>query len=172
MITNLLISHESMLKHTLIRQPNMRLFDLMALVRNIFSQLSAQNITSLVNNSKTMETIERERAPAGHMANDSSGTGILSILDYSDNRIQEIMHDARQQFQQNYFTRGYAQGNREGHVESSSAKCRCEAETQSVHSGNLGSLSLEAGDAGRHSYSLSSSHTENLCQAHRKGRCW
>ena len=40
------------------------------------------------------------------MSDYSSGTGILSILDYSDNRIQEIMHDARQQFQQNYFGGG------------------------------------------------------------------
>ena len=42
MITNLLMSHESILKHTLIRQPNMRLFDLMALVRNIFAQLTVE----------------------------------------------------------------------------------------------------------------------------------
>ena len=80
MITNLLMSHESMLKHTLIRQPNMRLFDLMALVRNIFAQLTVQNITSLVNNSKTMAAIERDSVSAGHMSDYSSGTGILSIL--------------------------------------------------------------------------------------------
>ena len=115
-----------------------------------------------------MAAIERDSVSAGHMSDYSSGTGILSILDYSDNRIQVCMMRDNSSVE---LLTGICSRNREGHVESSSAKCRCEAETQSVHSENLGSLSLEAGDAGS-TATHSTARTQRIYAKHRKGRCW
>ena len=98
-ITSLLASHESMLRHALIRKPNMRTYDLMKLTEEILSRLAQQDPTKMVRNQKIMSDIESDTG-----SNSIGGSaGVLKVIRISDQCIKDIIREAETKFQQEYF---------------------------------------------------------------------